>query len=136
MAEIRKIKVKVFRFNPAEDKEPRYETYEVPIEEGWSVYNVLMYIYENIDSTLSFYHSCRIGVCGGCGAIVNGKGVRICTTIVKEDFTIEPPINLGFGVIKDLVAKDVLLEDREKLSLPRINAFHRFNKAYIKQGGS
>ena len=135
MAEIKNIKVRVFRFNPAEDKEPRYVIYEVPIEEGWSTYNVLTYIQENIDSTLSFYGSCRIGVCGCCGAVVDGEGTRTCTTIVKGDFTIDPPSILGFGVIKDLVGKDALLEDRDVLSVPRNNVFQRFTKAYTKTKG-
>jgi len=132
VAETRVIKVRVFRFNPTEDKEPRYVTYEVPIEEGWSTYNVLTYIHDNIDSSLSFYGSCRIGVCGGCGAVIDGKGARTCTTIVKGDFTIDPPLILGFGVIKDLIAKDILIRDRDVFSLPRNNAFQRFTEAYNK----
>lgn len=136
MAETRKIKVRVFRFNPTTDKEPRYVAYEVPIEDGWSTYNVLMYIHENLDTSLSFYGSCRIGVCGGCGAVIDKEGIRTCTKIVKGDFTIDPPSMLGFGVIKDLIAKDVLLEDRDIFSAPRNNVFQTFTKAYDKTKGS
>ncbi len=132
MAEDRKIKVRVFRYNPPTDKQPHYETYEVPIGDGWSTYNVLMYIHDNIDPSLSFYGSCRIGVCGGCGAVVDGEGIRTCTTIVKGDFTVDPPCILGFGVIKDLIAKDVLVEDRDIFSAPRNNLFQRFTKALEK----
>ena len=53
--------VKIKRFDPALDKEPRYQTYEVPAE-GWmkhKVVDTLRYIYENIDPTLAFREPCR-----------------------------------------------------------------------------
>ena len=43
--------VKIYRFDPAGDKEPRFDTYEVP-EEGWRdlrVIETLSYIYENFE---------------------------------------------------------------------------------------
>lgn len=94
-------KVKVYRFDPDMDKEPTYQTYTVPYEMGLSVLNVLQYIYDNIDSSLSFYYSCRIGKCNGCLMIVNGKPTRVCTTPPQPLMTIEPL--KGFKVLKDLV---------------------------------
>ena len=94
-------KVEVYRFDPDIDKEPTYQTYMVPYEMGLSVLNVLQYIYDNIDQTLSFYYSCRIGKCNGCLMIVNGKTTSVCTTPAKPLMKIEPI--KGFKVLKDLI---------------------------------
>ena len=34
------INVKVFRFDPSVDKEPRYQTYQVPFEKGMSAMTI------------------------------------------------------------------------------------------------
>lgn len=94
-------KVKVHRFDPDVDKEPKYQTYTVPYEMGLSVLNVLQHIFDNIDPSLSFYYSCRIGKCNGCLVMLNGKPTRACTTPTQPQMTIEPL--KGFEVIKDLV---------------------------------
>jgi succinate dehydrogenase/fumarate reductase iron-sulfur protein len=98
----KKISVKILRYNPEKDDKPRHQTFEVPITtEGMSVLNVLNYIYERLDSTVSYYKSCRIGKCRGCMISVNGKTRYACTTAVKGSLVLEPV--RGFGVIKDLV---------------------------------
>ena len=63
--------------------------------------NVLNYISENLDPTLGFYSSCRIGKCMGCQVIINNKVKLACTTLVEEDIKLEPLRK--FKVIKDLV---------------------------------
>jgi succinate dehydrogenase/fumarate reductase iron-sulfur protein len=93
--------VKVYRFDPTVDKKPRYQSYAVPFENGLSVLNILQYISDNIDPSLSFYYSCRIGKCNGCLMTVNGKSARVCTQPAEKQMTIEPL--RGFKVIKDLV---------------------------------
>lgn len=95
------IKVKVFRFNPKIEDSPHYDVFEIPYIEGMSVLNALIYIYENLDSSLAFPYSCRIGRCGWCTLLINGKASLTCTTPVKGDIVVEPlPL---FEVIKDLV---------------------------------
>lgn len=96
------INVKVHRFNPR-DKNPRsrFQSYRVPLENGMSILNVLNYIYENLDSSLAYYVSCRIGKCTGCHVKVNGKVKLICTTLATQDMTLEPLPH--YKVIKDLV---------------------------------
>jgi len=135
------IKVKVFRFNPAKDKEPRFQTYEVPRlsdEEAMTkatimnelhsqtVLDVLDHIFQNIDPTLSYYCSCRRGECGACGAVVNGETVRSCVTLAKDEMTIEPLQHLQ--VVKDLVVKEY--SARELFSLARTNTLNLLKKAY------
>lgn len=86
-SERRVIKVTVDR---GTGRESRPVTYEVPIEKGQSVLGVLDYIYERFDPGLTFYSSCRIGLCTGCLVRVNGKPVLACTTIAQDDMLIEP----------------------------------------------
>ena len=116
MSKTKKIRVKVFRFDPRKDKSPRYDTYTVPVEEGTSVLNVLNYIYENVDSGLSYYYSCRIGVGACCLLKVNGKVAKACTAIVKNDVTIEP-LTTGFKVVKDLVTTAVGVKKKKLASV-------------------
>lgn len=102
-----KIRIKVFRFTANEDKEPRYETYEVPLIRGRSIFNVLQYINENYDGGLAHYVSCRVGLCTGCVMRVNGKPKMACTTLAHEDMTIEP-------ISEDRVVKDLICFSKNK----------------------
>lgn len=95
------IDVTVYRFDPTMDKESRYETYKVPLEKGMSILNVLNYIYENLDPTISYYYSCRIGKCTGCDILIDGKADYICSRVARGSMKLEPLPD--FTVIKDLV---------------------------------
>jgi succinate dehydrogenase/fumarate reductase-like Fe-S protein len=64
--------------------------YQVPVETGQSVLGVLQYIYDQLDTTLAFTCSCRIGLCASCLVRVNGQVVRACTTLADGDMLIEP----------------------------------------------
>ncbi|MFC1964372.1 2Fe-2S iron-sulfur cluster-binding protein [Chloroflexota bacterium] len=95
--------VKVFRFDPTVDKEPRYETYRAPYE-GYNVYNVLQYIYENHDRSLAFRGGCSGkggGRCGACPVLVNGNPALSCQRLATDKMVIEP--HPKFELIKDLV---------------------------------
>jgi len=96
-----KIKVKILRFNPAKDKHPYYKEYEMPFSQGLTVLMALNHIYENIDTSIAYYYSCRTGKCGGCTVMVNGKAVQSCVALAEWDIVVEPL--RGFEVIKDLV---------------------------------
>jgi fumarate reductase iron-sulfur subunit len=50
-----------------------------------SVLDVIRYIYENLDRTLSFREACKIGWCGCCVVIVNGKAALSCQEIAEEE---------------------------------------------------
>ncbi|MHC1586728.1 MAG: fumarate reductase (CoM/CoB) subunit TfrB [Candidatus Hecatellaceae archaeon] len=103
MAE-KKVKLKVFRYNPALDAQPRYETYEVPYTEGMRVLDLLNYVRDHLDSTLAYRWECRAGQCGSCAMMINGKAGLACQTVVSpedKEIVVEPlPI---FPVIRDLV---------------------------------
>lgn len=96
-----KIKVKVKRYDPSSGQNPYMQEYDVPLEDGMSIANVLRWITDNLDPTLAFYISCRIGKCKGCLVKVNGKGKYACTEPVAGNITLEP-VNEK-KVIRDLV---------------------------------
>jgi succinate dehydrogenase/fumarate reductase-like Fe-S protein len=102
-AETKTIRVKVLRFDPSVDEAPRYQTYEVPFEEGMSVMNVLDYIYQHLDGTLAYYDhaACSLGICGRCTAKINGRPGLLCQTLVTGDVTVEP-------ISEDHVLKDLV----------------------------
>ena len=99
------IKLEVFRYRPEEESEPVFQEYEVPLRKDWVILDALNYIKDQIDGTLSYRWSCRMGVCGSCGMMVNGKPVLTCATFL-EKFAPGPirvePLN-NFPVVRDLV---------------------------------
>ena len=99
------IQVKVFRFDPSVDSEPRYQTYSVPYEKGMSAMTALDYIYHNLDGTLAYYDhaGCDLGICGKCTGLINGKPGLFCQTVIDGDVTLEPAFRSR--VLKDLVVK-------------------------------
>ena len=80
------IKVKVFRYEPAVDREPSFQTYEIPFKEGLTAMDALDYIYENLDSSLAYYDhaGCALGICARCTAKINGKPALLCQTVVQQ----------------------------------------------------
>jgi len=100
---MKEAKIFVKRFDPNK-KETYYQEYKVPYDTDTVILEALIYIKENIDRTLSFRYSCRMAVCGSCGAVVNKRPVLMCESRIeefKQPLYIEPLYN--FRVIKDLV---------------------------------
>jgi fumarate reductase (CoM/CoB) subunit B len=93
------ISVRVSRFNPETDAEPRLEPWTVEVEEGARVLNVLDAIHAR-DPTLAYRSSCRAGQCGSCAVRVNGEPVLACTEEAHDGMIIEP---LDLPVIRDLL---------------------------------
>lgn len=97
--------VKILRSNPSERVKSYYKEYRVPIaiDGNYTIMDVLNYIFNNLDSTLSYYsHSaCNQGICGRCGVKVNGKIKLACLCLADSDeLTIEPKNN---NILKDLI---------------------------------
>ncbi len=92
--------VKLFRFDPEVDTRPRYSQFKAPYK-GSTVMNVLLHIYENLDSTFAFRWACTKGFCRCCVVSVNEKPVLACMEPATRNMKIEP--HPEFKVIKDLV---------------------------------
>jgi len=99
------IKVSVARFDPARDKKPRLDSYEVPLNDDWVVLDALNWIKSNADGSVSYRWSCRMGICGSCGMNVNGQPKLGCSAFLR-DYAPGPvvvqPLN-NFPIIRDLV---------------------------------
>ncbi len=107
--------IRVTRYRPEKGSEPFFQEYKVPYRNDMVVLDALNYIKANIDGTLTYRWSCRMGVCGSCGASVDGTPKLTCASFLHEfkgrTITVEPLPN--FPIIKDLV---VNMEDfMEKL---------------------
>ncbi|NRB31512.1 MAG: succinate dehydrogenase/fumarate reductase iron-sulfur subunit [Rhizobiaceae bacterium] len=85
----------------------RFEQFTVPARQNQTVLDVVAYVQQHIDPTLTYRFACRVGMCGSCAMMVNGEPRWTCRTHVnnatKENrLEIAPLRNLP--VIKDLAA--------------------------------
>src|SRR5437764_3962996 len=101
------ISVEVARYSPERDTEPSSQRYDVPLHKDWVVLDALNYIKDKMDGSLSFRWSCRMGICGSCGMMVNGEPKLTCATFLTDyapgPVRVEPLTN--FPVIRDLVVE-------------------------------
>lgn len=101
------ITLRLARYRPEEEAEPTFEEYEVPCRKDWVVLDGLNYIKDQLDGTLSFRWSCRMGICGSCGMTVNGEPKLTCETFLTDyapgPVCLEPLQN--FPVIRDLIVE-------------------------------
>jgi fumarate reductase iron-sulfur subunit len=99
------VRLRVARYRPEEEDKPTFDEYDVPLRKDWAVLDGLNYIKDRIDGTLSFRWSCRMGICGSCGMMVNGDPTLTCGAFLTEygpgPVRVEPLAN--FPVIRDLV---------------------------------
>lgn len=102
-----RITLQVTRYRPEREAEPTVQDYEIPLRKEWAVLDGLNHIKDNLDGTLSYRWSCRMGICGSCGMTVNGEPRLTCATFLTEyapgPVKVEPLRN--FPVIRDLVVE-------------------------------
>ena len=100
-----RITLQVSRYRPEQDAAPTFDEYEVPCPRDWVVLDALNHVKDQLDGTLSYRWSCRMGVCGSCGMTVNGEPKLTCATFLADyapgPIRVEPLKN--FPVIRDLI---------------------------------
>ena len=96
----------VSRYRPEEESEPTFQTYDVPYNKDWVILDALNYIKDRLDGSLTFRWSCRMGVCGSCGMMVNGTPKLTCA-VPLSDYVSSGQIRIEplqfFPVVRDLV---------------------------------
>ena len=106
MAE-RTITLEVFRYRPETEKEPVFQNYAVPFRDDWVVLDALNYLKDQVDGSISYRWSCRMGVCGSCGMMVNGEPKLTCATFLSKyapgPVRVEPL--RYFPIVRDLVVE-------------------------------
>jgi succinate dehydrogenase / fumarate reductase iron-sulfur subunit len=104
------VTVKIRRFNPEFDDEPRWDTFDIPALPSDRVLNLLHYVKWYVDGTLTFRRSCAHGICGSDAMRINGVNRLACKVLLKDllekgdkqtTITIEPI--KGLPVNKDLL---------------------------------
>jgi fumarate reductase iron-sulfur subunit len=99
------ITLEVLRYRPEYETEPTFQRYEVPFHKDWVVLDALNYIKDRLDGSLSYRWSCRMGVCGSCGMMVNGEPQLTCATFLSH--CLPGPVRVEplryFPVMRDLV---------------------------------
>ncbi len=99
------ITLAVARYRPEKESEPSFQSYDVPYRKDWVVLDALNYIKDNLDGSLSFRWSCRMGVCGSCGMVVNGTPKLTCAAFLSDylpgPILVEPL--KYFPIVRDLV---------------------------------
>jgi len=110
----------VTRYRPEQESEPTFQSYEVPFRKDWVVLDALNYIKDRLDGSLSFRWSCRMGVCGSCGMMVNDTPKLTCAAFLSE--YLPGPIRVEplqfFPVIRDLVVDITDFLDKLKAVKP------------------
>jgi len=93
------LKVTILRDSDAQSR------FDVPAYDNQTVLDVVSWVQQNADPTLSYRFACRVGMCGSCAMMVNGVPRWTCRTHISKvldgnEVTIGPLRNLP--VIKDL----------------------------------
>lgn len=95
----------IYRWNANGHDNPRYDTYDIDMDEcGSMVLDALIKIKNEIDTTLSFRRSCREGICGSCSMNIDGTNTLACTKPIEEvkgTVKINPLPHMP--VVKDLI---------------------------------
>ncbi|HUK11715.1 MAG TPA: succinate dehydrogenase/fumarate reductase iron-sulfur subunit [Thermoanaerobaculaceae bacterium] len=96
---------RIRRFDPNREPAPHWEEYRVPYAPGMTVLDGLWKIKETLSPTLAWRSSCRMGVCGSCGMLINGRPRLACNTQISElastSVVVAPLPN--FAIVRDLV---------------------------------
>src|SRR5258706_1130787 len=82
---------------------PRFETHQVEMSGRASVLDALFLLQRGPCPDLAFRFSCRVGMCGSCAMVVNGREQLTCSTLVSsigKTLRIQPLRNLP--VVRDL----------------------------------
>jgi succinate dehydrogenase / fumarate reductase iron-sulfur subunit len=108
---------RILRYDPDKDSEPHFQTYTFDSPKGMTVLEGLIYLFENVDPTLSFRSMCRAAVCGSCAMHINGLYNLSCRTQIDKlggKVTLRPLAHLP--IIKDLVVDlDPFFEQYKKV---------------------
>ncbi len=96
---------RVYRWNPDDGQNPHVDTFHVDTEDcGPMVLDALLWIKNNVDSTLTLRRSCREGVCGSCAMNIDGMNTLACTKGMDEiDGAVKVYPLPHMPVVKDLV---------------------------------
>jgi succinate dehydrogenase iron-sulfur subunit len=87
----------------------RFQTFTVARRANQTVLDVVTEIQREQDPTLAYRFACRVGMCGSCAMVVNGRPRWTCRTRVREAAGADGALRLeplrNFTVVKDLAVE-------------------------------
>ena len=95
-----------------------FQAFAIPRRTHQTVLDVVTEIQREHDATLSYRFACRVGMCGSCAMVVNGRPRWTCRTRVSEvvangaRLRLEPLRN--FAIVKDLAVEMTQFFDKWK----------------------
>lgn len=97
------MRLRVFRWSPGAAE--RWQEYEVQTGPDSTVLDALVAVQRGPDPTLAFRYACRVGMCGSCAMVVNGRERWACrtrlVTLGTGLVTVRPLYH--FPLVRDLV---------------------------------
>ena len=95
----------VFRWSPGERE--RWQEYSVATGPDTTLLDALVEVQRRLDPTLAFRYACRVGMCGSCAVVVNGRERWACRTRLATLAPARGPIAVRplyhFPLLRDLV---------------------------------
>jgi succinate dehydrogenase / fumarate reductase iron-sulfur subunit len=113
---------RVRRFDPDRDSAPHWEEYTIAFTPGMTVLDGLWRIKETQAPALVWRSSCRMGVCGSCGMLINGRPRLACNTQIAElgvDTVVVAPLP-NFDIVRDLVPELAPMFDTHVAMMPYV----------------
>ena len=96
----------------------QFQPFAVPRRPNQTILDVVTEIQREQDPTLSYRFACRVGMCGSCAMVVNGRPRWTCRTRVSEAATREGALKLeplrNLKVVKDLAVDMAAFFDKWK----------------------
>jgi fumarate reductase iron-sulfur subunit len=108
------VRLDVYRFTPGEPERTR--SYEVAAGADTTVLDALVAVQREQDPTLALRYACRVGMCGSCAMVVNGRERWACRTRLA---TLGPgPVSVRplyhFPLLRDLVVDMTPFVERQR----------------------
>ena len=120
-----------FRVYRNSEGNTRIQGYEVDNTEcGPMVLDGLIYIKNNLDTSLGFRRSCREGICGSCAMNINGKNALACLTPMTDKVSLYPLPHMP--IIKDLIPDMKNFYKQYKDIKPWLHSNHDNNTEHIQ----
>ena len=96
-------RLSVYRWSRGERE--RWQAFEVEAGPDTTVLDALVEIQRRQDPTLAFRYACRVGMCGSCAMVVNGRERWACRTRLAslDDRPVEVRPLYHFPLLRDLV---------------------------------
>jgi fumarate reductase iron-sulfur subunit len=104
--------LRVFRFAPETDEQ--LQDFEVEAKDGMTVLDALVDVQRRLDPTLAFRYACRVGMCGSCAMVIDGRERWACRTLLarlgRGPVTVRPLYH--FPLLRDLVVDMTPFRDK------------------------